>query len=547
MPRWTFCPQCDAELLVRDETDDSAWVQCPSCQATFEVGSVALRPLTELELVDAPPPRPEATPDDQPGEKSAAVTLADLMPASEPDDQPAEPAPDLSTYPPPSDMGATLEFAPGSLPAATSTDFELAGADLDSPAETPDVPDDAAGSDAEDEAAVLAGPGWSEGADRLDEWLVRADQQAEADDASADTPHVAPDEAARPVDAEQTIAVTATPPRRRRPSAVRTLAKVVAGGVCGLIAGYYLLLVIGGPESDALELAQYVPSRLLPASFRSEPVGATGVPAMPAAPAKEQVAAAPSAETPAEIPASFAAPIKPSDETATADSTARSVLPAEATPPVAAAPSEPPPFDESAAEPMAAAAPHVIDAPSYTADQLRSALAAARQAQAGLVDGDLSDAAVRRTKGASYSRFCELAEALTYAEAEPGASESASLPHEAEQLFTDALADAHTRDEVVRIAAIWLSSPNRRSDGIFVAGTVIGRSTLGNVDECQLDLGDDHRLTILLPSRAAGALPTTDQSVGIVGTIVEAPAERVSGYTGSAPQAVWVHSVLPLP
>ena len=73
---------------------------------------------------------------------------------------------------------------------------------------------------------------------------------------------------------------------------------------------------------------------------------------------------------------------------------------------------EPAPLDEPAAEPIAeekprspAVAPLPLHGPTFTVDQLATALEAGKAAQAGLMTGDLSDAAVRRTKGMSYAKL----------------------------------------------------------------------------------------------------------------------------------------------
>jgi hypothetical protein len=442
----------------------------------------------------------------------------------------------------PTDVGDTPEFAAATLSAVSSTDFELDDAGL----EPPDPQDDVSELEpTDDEAPSLPGPVWSEGADRLGQLLARVDRGAGAPLADL------PDGAGPSIDVDKPFAASPTPTRRRRRSAVRTLVGVVLGGVIGLAAGYYLLLVFGGPDADALALAQYVPSRLLPDSFQSEPAGPASTPTTPAPPAADQIVATPDTHKTAEVPASFVAPVEPSKETTAddryaADRAASGVALSEAPLVESATPAEPPQFDDSVARPLSAGGPHVTGAPSYTAGQLQDALASAQQAQAGLVDGDLDDSAEGRTKAFSYTRFCELAEVLTYAKAEPRSDESVSLEREAEQLFAATLADVHSRAEVARIAAIWITSPNRRSGGVMLVGKVVGRSTLGDVDECQLDTGQGARITLLVPTRRADTLDM-DQVLGIAGTIVEAPSDRVTGYTGSAPQAVWVHSVLRLP
>jgi hypothetical protein len=497
MPRSTVCPQCNAQLLLPDEAVHGVWAHCPCCQAVFQLDSAALRSLAEATIVDGPLPEEEPARRDEAAAKRNAVTLADLMP-------PAEPRVELG------DLSDDLHEP---LPA--------------------------------EEMPALSTTGWSEGADRLEQLLARVDREATVGTPPADSTSGTGELAGV---AEQVV-VSSTLGRPRKRSPLRSLVGVVLGGVVGLAAGYYLLLVLGGPEADALRLAQYVPSRLLPASFHSAPTA--GETTTPAPPADRPVVAVPQSRESAEVPARFVTPVEPSREMAAddryaTDRVATGAVPS-GTPTAESIPIEPPPFDEPAAVPLATAEPHVTGAPSYTIDQLRSALDSARQAKAGLVDGDLSDPAMRRTKGTSYTRFCELAESLTYVEADSASDQLAPLRQESEQLVAQALADAHTRSEVAQIAAIWLTSPNRRSGGVMLAGRVIGRSTLGDVDECQLDTDQGSSLTILLPARSARMLDATGQQVGIIGAIVEAPGKHVSGYTGAAPKAVWVCSVQPLP
>ncbi len=570
MPRWTFCPQCDAELFVPDDIERGVWAQCPDCQATFELDNLALRPLAEVVPIDGPPPRDEPTTSSDPAEKQRAVTLADLMPPPAATDEPAESAAERSSLATPSDLGKTLEFAPGMIPAADHTDFELD----DSGPELADLPADEATPAAGDDEPSLPGSDWSEGTGQLDEWLARAERETAAEGVQPETssaPSTELADGAGPADGvAETISVSPTPPRRRKRSAVRTMVGVVLGGLVGLSAGYYVILMVGGPDADALELAQYLPDRVLPDSFRSQTPGPGSGPIPPAPSVQDRFAAAPLPDStasqpatqlpgddqPAEVPASFAMPVEPPATTDAAAANDRygfadiasDTSPLDAAPvdPAPTVPAEPPRFDAPAALPLATSTPHVVDAPSYTADQLRAALSAAQQAQAGLVDGSLDDPTARRTKADSYIRFCELAETLTFADDGSGADALEPLEQAAARLFAETLAGANTRSEVARIATIWIPSPNRRSGGVLLTGKIVGRSTLGDVDECQLDTEQGTRITVLVPSQRADGLEM-DQELGIVGSIVEAPSEHVSGYTGSAPQAVWVDRVLRLP
>ncbi|MCC7474372.1 MAG: hypothetical protein IT425_03185 [Pirellulales bacterium] len=67
---------------------------------------------------------------------------------------------------------------------------------------------------------------------------------------------------------EESIVITAGAGlARRKRSALRTFVMVALGGAMGTAAGYFALLWLGGPESDFLQMAQYMPRAILPASF----------------------------------------------------------------------------------------------------------------------------------------------------------------------------------------------------------------------------------------------------------------------------------------
>jgi hypothetical protein len=186
-----------------------------------------------------------------------------------------------------------------------------------------------------------------------------------------------------------------------------------------------------------------------------------------------------------------------------------------------------------------------IAGPEYTADQLFAALRAAEQALPGLVTGDLSDQAVRRTKGQSYEKFCDLAHAITFCDAADDTA--ARLVDDAEGLIRDTLGDAHTRDEVSRIAGIWIDYPNRRHGGVLLVGKLRGGQIAGDVYEYQLELPTaDDRLVVLSP-QPIDAAPDAESPLAIVGTIVPQPANEVAGYSGTAERAIWVGRAIPLP
>ncbi len=348
--------------------------------------------------------------------------------------------------------------------------------------------------------------------------------------------------------------------RGRSKSVVRTLVMPAVCGLLGLAAGYYALLWLKGPQIDFLDAAKYLPKVMLPASFSSTsaPRQLAVAPTLPPntndTPTDEKAnepistpddgsktAETKPTDAPAEKQASFTEPTK----TAGADDNRYGA----ATPPADKA-AEPAAFNPPAAAPVNDSKPNesaetvrIAGAPSFSASDLAAALVAAKDAEPGLVNGNLTDGHdVARTKGFSYSILADLAQKATFL-ALTG-EEADKLQQDADNIFRTTLSTPHARDEVSQIVPKWIASPNRRQGGVFLAGTVVGHDKQGSVTEGSVDLGTGQPMPVLLPRAVADKAPAGP--VAIVGFIVDKPAERVPGYTGTAPQAVFAAKLIPL-
>ena len=190
---------------------------------------------------------------------------------------------------------------------------------------------------------------------------------------------------------------------------------------------------------------------------------------------------------------------------------------------------------------------HIANAPSFVPADLSAALQAAKDAESGLVNGSMSDSReIAQTKGASYSKLADLAQKTMFVDAGSSPGDSAKLQQESDDVFRKALASAHTRDEVAQIVPMWIASPNRRHGGVFFAGSVVSHESKGAVSECSVDLGGGKSLPVLVPTAVGEQLKSSSQPVAVVGWIVDKPAEQVTGYTGTAPQAVFASKLIPL-
>ena len=213
-------------------------------------------------------------------------------------------------------------------------------------------------------------------------------------------------------------------PRGGGAAPVRTLVGATLGGIAGLAIGYYAFLYFLGPQGDFLQVADRVPTWLLPPSFAATPNLSR---IMDTAEHESQTPAQPAGNDATNLQASYVAEsgqenptVLPEDKTPADDHAAAKLTSAEKNRAETAS------FEAPSAGPVAndlprtSDAPPIAGAPSYTAEQLSAALAAARQAQPGLETGDLSDPAVRRTKGLSYAKFCDLAQTATFCDASSG-------------------------------------------------------------------------------------------------------------------------------
>ncbi|HEY4232229.1 MAG TPA: hypothetical protein VGM76_02275 [Lacipirellulaceae bacterium] len=340
---------------------------------------------------------------------------------------------------------------------------------------------------------------------------------------------------------------------RPKRSALRTMVGAVVGAPVGLAIGYLLFLWWKGPSGDFLQAAKYIPTQLLPSSFVS------------AAPREESEVASqpqPMAETATELvtkdatnmPASYVTPVKPAAEQSESgeenryakQSPSAVAKPEDVTPAIDALHDEPRRFAAPAAVPISGDETHIVGAPLFTISEFAAALAKAQKAEAGLVDGDLSDPAVRKVKGFSYKELCDLAEVVTFCDDSSSAERLDAMRHDAGEVFQKALTAPHTRDEVAQIAAIWIDSTYRKHGGVFLSGAIHGGEIAGDAYEYQLSTEAGRDLTLLLPRPLDAHVAVAGHAVGIVGSIVDDPARKISGYTGSTPRVIWVRDVIPL-
>jgi hypothetical protein len=381
---------------------------------------------------------------------------------------------------------------------------------------------------------------------------------------------------------DEALAASATvgKPEKKR-SIVRTLVFSAVGGVLGLALGYYALLWLGpvlgrGKDIDFLQVANYLPKAMLPSAFRTEVKRPVALPpakmiADLAASEKQNTAEseqpsassettkpseaksekpAPPAETtaqtpapPAEKQATFTAPAEPAKKPVDTDD--RYAIPATKNEP---AMHEPAPLDAPAAKSITenalkAEPVRIANGPSFTGGDVAAALQAAGAAETGLVAGNLQDGKeVAHTKGVSYMAIADFAQKATFA----GPADAAKAQQESDEFFRKLLSNAHARDEVAQIVPRWIGHPRRPQNGVFLAGSASHGEPKGSVVEYNVQLSGGPKVVVVVPAADGKPVDASAKPVGVVGAIIDKPADEISGYTGSAQQVVFARKLLPL-
>ncbi len=202
-------------------------------------------------------------------------------------------------------------------------------------------------------------------------------------------------------------------------------------------------------------------------------------------------------------------------------------------------------LEETATEAeLTLAEPVKVDgAPNFTDADLSTAIENAKKAQHQLVEGNFADGKdVQRAKGYAFSILADLAQKTVFSGDD--SANASGQKKEADELFRSTLANSHTREEVAQIVPKWLASPNRKHGGVFFGGKVASHNSAGSVVECQVELDNGERLTVVAPAAIAASIDEA-KPVAVVGYVIDSP-KNVEGYTGSANQVIYTDALLPL-
>ena len=125
--------------------------------------------------------------------------------------------------------------------------------------------------------------------------------------------------------------------------------------------------------------------------------------------------------------------------------------------------------------------------PSYSASELQSALIAIGRLLQDQGALETQDRDVRRARFRElYQKLCDVAQVVTYANVED--REVGKMMRTTEKLLTRVSGSAELMELVRWAAADWIRFPSRNSDGVALAGEVVGIYAVGNRYDVQIKL-----------------------------------------------------------
>lgn len=264
------------------------------------------------------------------------------------------------------------------------------------------------------------------------------------------------------------------------------------------------------------------------------------------------------ADAPAEMPAE-ADPLAPADKPAEEDvlAPAPEVMPA--TRPADADPFAPAPADKPAAETLPSpfapaevpaatepAAPAEALGPRHVADVSPAALhgamqttfASGQQLMAAEATGD--ETQLRKARAAFYVNLFGMADAITSAQLGAGGAAVDQQLQTLGPVLRQQLATDPKRLEALKVfGARWLSFPKRTTNGVVVSGTVESAEQVGKLYHTKARLGNAADAPLVTIVTAEKPDVANGDVVLALGSIVDDPQQKISGYEGSEPAVVW--------
>jgi hypothetical protein len=193
--------------------------------------------------------------------------------------------------------------------------------------------------------------------------------------------------------------------------------------------------------------------------------------------------------------------------------------------------------------------PSLVNAPEYSPADLAKAMqdAGAANERMVAVAGAKDEGALKSARARFYLSVFRLAEVLTFTGDASAQDHVGPERKPIERIMMQLAADKKRLDAMKYNAARWLGFSKRTTPGIALAGSVQSCEPVGKLYELKLAAGlNSDEPVVLVLCTENPHLSTGDEAL-VLGAIVDNPGERVIGYEGDEPLAIWSGMTLALP
>lgn len=203
---------------------------------------------------------------------------------------------------------------------------------------------------------------------------------------------------------------------------------------------------------------------------------------------------------------------------------------------------------ESATPPASEAKPPLAGAPIYSPAELSRLAIEANDQAAIFTAGSLSDPEQAPALGQAYARLCKLSEALTLLDPAVPSADRRDSEFAALDIFRKVLHELEPRESSRVIARHWIEWAQRPHGGVFFGAVPTDEPRMaGEVYRYEFEL-DGVVFPVVTSEKmlARRFLAARAQEVGVIGVVVESPAQRIAGYVGDDERVVWARKTMPL-
>jgi hypothetical protein len=261
-------------------------------------------------------------------------------------------------------------------------------------------------------------------------------------------------------------------------------------------------------------------------------------PALPTDKPMEEEIVAPTPEAMPETRPAEPDPFAPAPADKPAADKPAEALPAPVEP--ADAPAETAPLPAAPSAPAEALGPRSVASVSPAALQgaVQSTFVSSQQLTAAEAAGD--EAQLRKARAAFYVNLFGMADAITSAQLGPGgAAVDQQLQSLGGVIRQQLAADPKRLDALKVFGARWIGFPKRTTNGVVVSGTVESAEQVGKLFHTKARLGSAADAPLVTIVTAKKPDVASGDMVLALGSIVDDPQQKISGYEGSDPAVVW--------